>query len=543
MRILIITLLVLLGGCSQKENSAITPLNSDLNLTKAPTTVIRGASSVTAASSSLATSTEIQTEQVKSQNTTCAQSNETCSSLFPFLQKFYTPLNSFDVISEMEVSPGYRAVILHGNGPGASDPSSNSFTMKAESFGVFIVDSSNQHVLTLDMFPTGRMGDYDVKFGDHGDGHLTIIGSGSTYGDQSMKRKYFYDINTRKVISIFENGIDVNVKHIIEFNDAIYCIGNTDAKTSVVAKIIFSSSSKIQIDTFSTIQNEKIEEIFDLKKDNEKLILTSEKNQYVFTKNSWEKSKNPSPEKYRYNTGARFSGLPNVLLWVPIYLVQQQATDFELEGIKHKFVVWNNKISANGGGASQSGIYHIQGTTVEFYPLTQPTYELFRKLRPERVEDGYSKEGTSIETEIGASQIDGDRIRFGLGFYDGEGTTGIGGIGSFDFKSKKFEVTYLKDIADFSVYSMLVEPDTIWLGLGVQPEGAVYPQVIAKISRKDNLVKLYKTPNLVNTIIRVGKAIYVGTTDGIVIYGDDGNIKNIKFSINKNGGYSAIVSQ
>ena len=458
------------------------------------------------------------------------------------MQKFYAPLNSFDIISEIEVYPGYRAVILHGNGPSASDPNSNSFTMKAESFGVFIVDSGNQHVLTLDMFPTGRMGDYDVKFGDHGDGYLTIIGSGSTYGDQSMKRKYFYDINTRKLISIFENGIDVNVKHIIEFNNIIYCIGNTDAKTSVVTKLNISSSSKIQIDTLSTIQNEKIEEIFDLKKENEKLILTSEKNQYVSTNNSWEKSKNPSPDKYLYNTGARFSGLPNVRLWVPIYLVQQQAAYFELEGVKHNFVVWNHKISKNGGGASQSGIYDIQGTKVEFYPLPQPTYELYRQLRPETVEDGYSKEDTSIETEIGASQIDGDRIRFGLGFYDGEGTTGVGGIGSFDLKSKKFEVTYLKDIAGFSVYSMLVEPDSIWLGLGVQPEGSVYPQGIAKISRKNKSVKLYKIPNLVNTIKRVGKAIYVGTTDGIVIYGDDGSTKYIKFSINMDGSYSAIVS-
>jgi hypothetical protein len=164
-------------------------------------------------------------------------------------------------------------------------------------------------------------------------------------------------------------------------------------------------------------------------------------------------------------------------------------------------------------------------------------------LRPGRVEDGYTEEETSLETEIGASTLDGGRIIFGLGFYDGEGTSGVGGIGSFDLQSKKFEIAYLKDIADFSVYSMLAEPDSIWLGLAVQPEGAVYPQGMAKINRKDNSLVRYKIPNLINTIVRIGRTIYAGTSNGVVAFGDDGSIENIKVSINKDGGYVTTISK
>jgi hypothetical protein len=504
-----------------------------LIVTKTPTDVVQ-------ASSIVATVTEAQAKSGIAQNIQCALSNVACHNLFPFLQRFYGPLTTFDVVSESEVAPGYRAVILRGTGPSTSDHKSGDF-MKAESFGVFIVDSAGNHVLTLDIFPTGRMLDYDVKLGEHGDGYLTILGSGSTYGDEPMKRKYFYDIISRKVFSAFTGGINANFKYIIEFNGSIYCIGNTDKKTAVVAKIKFPQPTNKEIETISTIQNERIETILDAKKYVDSLVLTSETNQYVLTKNTWERTKNPAPRKYQYQTEG-FAGLPEIHFWVPSYRVQKQAVDVELDGEMHTFLVWNNEISANGGGPNESGIYDIQGKSVKFYPLPQPSYGLFRQFRPTRVEDGYSENETTLETEIGAFQLDGGQIMFGLGFYDGEGTTGVGGIGSFDLKSKKFEVAYLKEIAASSVYSILVEPNSIWLGLGGQPEGAVYSKGMAKVIRKSNSMVLYKEPNLVNTIVRVGRAIYAGTSDGVVIYGDDGSIENIKLSINKDGGYSTVIS-
>ena len=534
MRILAIALLVILGACSQKDNSATDSKQSDLIVTNT-------SANINQTSPNAVSEMDAQTEAKIVSNIPCVQGDDICNNLFPYLQKFYAPLNTFNVIGEKEVAPGYRGVILHGTGPSTSDHKSVDF-WKSESFGVFIVDSAGNHVLTLDIFPTKRMLDYDVKLGGHGDGYLTILGSGGTYGDGPMKRKYFYDIKGRTAFSAFTGGIDVNFKHVIEINGSIYCIGSTDEKTAIFAKIALPHPTNTEIETISTIQNERIEEILDAQKEGDRLILTSESYQYVLSKDTWERTKNPASGKYQYQK-EEFSGLPAVPFWVPIYKVQQQAMDVELNGKMHTFLIWNQKISINGGGPNESGIYDIQGETVKFYPLPQPSYKLFRKFRPERVEDGYSEKETTLETEIGAFQLDGGKIIFGLGFYDGEGTTGVGGIGFFDLQSKKFEVTYLQGIAGTSVYSMLVEPDSIWLGLGGQPEGAVYSDGMAKIKRQDNSIVLYKIPNFVNTIVRVGRAIYAGTSEGVVVIGEDENIENIKLSINKDGGYSAVITK
>lgn len=164
-------------------------------------------------------------------------------------------------------------------------------------------------------------------------------------------------------------------------------------------------------------------------------------------------------------------------------------------------------------------------------------------MRPSRVDDGYTEGNTQLESEIGPYQVEGSRIWFGLKFYDGEGTSGIGGIGSFDILSHKFELTYPKEIADSSVYSILVESKSIWLGLGVQPEGTAFGTGIASIDRKDHSVLRYKVAGLVHTIARVGKAIYAGSSDGIAVIADDGNIEHIRLSINKDGGYTPTVSK
>ena len=482
-------------------------------------------------------------EMAGASSISCASKNSKCDNLIPLMKKFYTPLNEFEVVGKLEIAPGYMAIVLRGTGPSPADAESGDY-MKSESFGVFVVDAADNPVLALDIFPTGRMADYDVKLSEHGDGYLVISGAGSTYGDQKMKRKYFFDIKNRKVQSAFSSGIDVDIRHIVELNGVVYCIGNTDAKTAVIAKIIFPQPINKEIKTVSAIQGEKIETILDAKKDGDQLVLTSEASQYVLANNVWGKIKNPSPAKYQYHTGSgQFIGLPDVSFWVPAYQVQQQSFEIELNGKAHKFLIWNEKISANGRGAEKSGIYEIQGTSVKFHPLPQPSYEQFRRFRLERVEDGYSENDTTLETEISAAQLDGGRIRFGLGFYDGEGFTGVGGIGYFDLKSKKFEITYLKDIAGSSVYSMLVEADTIWLGLGVQPEGAVYPQGIVKVSRKDNSLVRYETPGLVNTIVRIGSTVYAGTSGGVVAFGKDGGAETIKLSIGKDGSYSAMISK
>jgi len=59
-----------------------------------------------------------------------------------------------------------------------------------ELFGVFVADSSLKHLRrTLDIFPTRRWMDYQVRFGESSHG-LEVVGSGATYGDAPARRLY-----------------------------------------------------------------------------------------------------------------------------------------------------------------------------------------------------------------------------------------------------------------------------------------------------------------------------------------------------------------
>lgn len=458
-------------------------------------------------------------ETAEALSISCDSKTIKCDSLIPLMQSFYAPLHAFEVVGKTEITPGYTAIVLRGSGGGTSDTKSDSF-MKAESFGVFIVDDAGNHVLTLDIFPTGRMADYDVKLGEHGDGYLVVSGAGSTYGDQEMKRKYFFDLKNRKVLLAKSGGIDVRIFDIVEFHGDTYCIGNTDEGNTVIARIPSQLVFPKGIEVLNSIQNEAIEPIIDIQKVGDKLLLVSNKYNYILSSGAWGKTKSATSAK-------------------------KNNMEIELDGKKHSLVFGRKVFPTNKAGEAiaREGIFDRQGTTEEFFILPQPTYEQFRQFRPSRVDDGYSEGDTKLESEFGPAQLEGSRVWFGLKFYDGEGTSGIGGIGSFDVLSHKFELTYLKGIADSSVYSIFVEPKSIWVGLGIQPEGAEFGTGIARIDRRDNSVMRYKVAGLVNTIARVGKTIYAGSSDGVAVIGDDGSIEHIRFSINEDGGYTPTVSK
>ncbi|MBI5007271.1 MAG: hypothetical protein HZB95_09120 [Nitrosomonadales bacterium] len=536
--LLVIFALVTFPGCDQKPDSEIaSPVSTTLSAQENTSAASDASIKIFAEPPMVDANGEI----AVAPRISCDSKIIKCDSLIPLMQSFYAPLHTFEIVDKREITPGYTALVLRGSGGGTRDTKSDSF-MKAESFGVFIVDEAGNHVLTLDIFPTGRMADYDVKLGVHGDGYLVVTGAGSTYGDQEMKRKYFFDLKNRKLNAAFTGGIDVRVSKILELNGTVYCIGSTDEEKAVIARILTPESSQKTISVINTIQNEGIEAIKDARIDNGKLILAGKTYQYVLANNSWERTGIPKPDADQSDTGSlRLTGLQR--MWAYTQDSLRRTMDTVIDGNKHSFLALNDENTAIGYSPPDSGIFDIQNGIGIFYPLPQPAYEQFRQYRPSRVDDGYTEEDTILESEIGPAQLEGTRIWFGLKFYDGEGHTGIGGIGSFDVMSRKFEIDYLKEIADSSVYSILVEPKSIWVGLGVQPEGDAFGTGIARIDRKDNSVVRYKVTGLVKTIARVGKSVYAGSSDGVVVIRDDGAVEHIRFSINRDGGYTPTVSK
>lgn len=97
--------------------------------------------------------------------------------------------------------------------------------------------------------------------------------------------------------------------------------------------------------------------------------------------------------------------------------------------------------------------------------LPRTTYDRFAAARPRRVKDGYKREGTELNEAIGRWQRENGRIWFGKTFYDGEGSTGVGGFGYFDENEKKLQLFDPPEIADWSVSALDVTADAVWMAL------------------------------------------------------------------------------
>jgi hypothetical protein len=152
-------------------------------------------------------------------------------------------------------------------------------------------------------------------------------------------------------------------------------------------------------------------------------------------------------------------------------------------------------------------------------PLPQSTYQHFARARPARVRDGYDRAGTTIEERIGAHQRAGDRIWFGKVFYDGEGTTGVGAIGSLG-PAGVYAFLRIPELYDWSVQGLVVEPEVIWAGRVSHGEGADHSGGLVRYDRQTRRVQHYDVPDVIHSIARVGEAVFVGTGHGLYVIGN-----------------------
>jgi hypothetical protein len=148
--------------------------------------------------------------------------------------------------------------------------------------------------------------------------------------------------------------------------------------------------------------------------------------------------------------------------------------------------------------------------------LPQSTYPQFARARPARVRDGYTERST-IKEEIEQYQVVGNKIWFGKSFYDGEGTTGVGALGSFDRITKKFTFLRIPEVVDWSVSSLLVEGNTIWAGLVLRGEGAPYSGGLLCHDLASGMTHKYSVDDVIFRISRWRDALYLTTSNGIYV--------------------------
>jgi hypothetical protein len=149
----------------------------------------------------------------------------------------------------------------------------------------------------------------------------------------------------------------------------------------------------------------------------------------------------------------------------------------------------------------------------ETYPLPQSSYRAFARARPGRVRDGYGPTDTTIEERVGPYQQEGERLWFGKTFSDGEGYSGVGDVGYLE--AGKYTLLRVRELADWSVSSLLVEEDAIWAGRFSSVEGPDQPGGLIRIDRATRRVRRYDVPDVIHAIARTGGVTFLGTSRGL----------------------------
>ena len=151
----------------------------------------------------------------------------------------------------------------------------------------------------------------------------------------------------------------------------------------------------------------------------------------------------------------------------------------------------------------------------DLYPLPVSDAGRRRGARPEKHASGYGQ--WKIDEAIGHRQVFADRLWFGKTFYDSEGYAGAGGFGYFDMTARRYVIFSPPAVRDYSVSALLVEEDTLWLGLKQRGE---YGDRSGGLLRWDiaggRLPRLFDAP-LVSFIARWRGGLYLGTAEGLAV--------------------------
>jgi hypothetical protein len=173
-------------------------------------------------------------------------------------------------------------------------------------------------------------------------------------------------------------------------------------------------------------------------------------------------------------------------------------------------------------------------------PVPQSTYDQFAKARPGRVRDGYSRRSTQIREVVGAFQVVGDRTWFGKAFYDGEGTTGVGGAGYFDAGTAQFTMLPIDELVPWSTSALLVENDDLWLGIVTYPEGPTRSGGLLRYDFATRLTSRYEVTDMAMSLLRQNESLFIGTSNGLYVL-RDGRMTRFRYEPNLEGKFEPVL--
>ncbi|HPA27957.1 MAG TPA: hypothetical protein PK747_06455 [Acidobacteriota bacterium] len=128
-----------------------------------------------------------------------------------------------------------------------------------------------------------------------------------------------------------------------------------------------------------------------------------------------------------------------------------------------------------------------------------------------------------VEQCVSSIYRNGDTIWFGIGFYDGEGLTGVGGFGRYDIKTKRMEIKRPELILDSSISPIVFDGESLWFGTYYSYEclGTPPSKGIVRYNWKTGEIESFKGKAdgpcgfLIRDFLRQGKYLWVATDLGL----------------------------
>jgi hypothetical protein len=168
--------------------------------------------------------------------------------------------------------------------------------------------------------------------------------------------------------------------------------------------------------------------------------------------------------------------------------------------------VW---IRENPGRCCRYGVLWLTPRRKEtFYPMPDSPPVL---LRSPQCEPGEAV----IEPYIEHSALRGGVLWFAPTFEGTGCSSGAGAIGSFDIVTKQYTMKYPREIACCSASAMLLDGDTLWIGLEHNDAGIRTGKGLLAYDIKSDSAAVYPVSEYIHGIGRSGDRIYAATSHGL----------------------------
>lgn len=408
------------------------------------------------------------------------------------------------------------------------------YQMRVRAVGVFVVDRrTSRHRFTVEVFSAEPSLDYAVKIRDVTAERLVVTREGGDYGRVHDLVTYFWDLDAGTVPERLVHK-RFAITDIVEHDGAIWAAGSDGTRSGIVR--LGAPGTPPAVEVVASVDN-SVPPIHEMRVEGDALVLLGATARLARRGGRWEATPNPEAARFQWGwtDGAAF-GVPGVRFWVPEAVVRRHLVPVGTR----KFLVWASAIALHAhGGPGAAGIWEIDGGA-RFHAMPASTYDTFRRKRPRRVADGYTREKTELGGEIGPIQLEGRRIWFGTTFYDGEGTSGVGAIGSFDLDTRRWQLVYPRALADWSSSAILVEADAVWLGLVHRTESRGRDGALLRWDRQTGATR--RVPMAGITVIRrFGGLLYVGAEDGLFII-DGAKVTQVRVVPTRAGGLGVTLT-